>query len=164
MMWVARLAHCLPLWANIMSRGQRQCVDCGVFIGPTSMRCRSCARKELHARGVYGPPGRRLKCCLDCGKHISPNSLRCRSCAMRAKWRDPDYHHTTTSRRREVRMRDNFTCVLCDIHEDGHAHDVHHIDFDKTNNCLSNLITLCHSCHSIVTHKRIILQNLDEML
>jgi hypothetical protein len=31
---------------------------------------------------------------------------------------------------------------------------VHHIDYDKTNNHPSNLVTLCHNCHSRTNYDR----------
>jgi len=44
-----------------------------------------------------------------------------------------------------VRERDNYTCQYpgCGLMENGTAHDVHHIDYDKNNNQDGNLITLC---------------------
>ena len=48
----------------------------------------------------------------------------------------------------EVRKRDGFRCVLCSVKEDGRAHAVHHIDYDKQNTVLENCVTLCIHCHS----------------
>lgn len=48
-----------------------------------------------------------------------------------------------------VKKRDNFKCRLCGIGY-GHYkrdHAVHHIDENKQNNSLENLITLCVGCH-----------------
>lgn len=42
-----------------------------------------------------------------------------------------------------IRMRDKYTCALCS--EGGKF--VHHIDYDKRNNSVTNLITLCDPCH-----------------
>jgi len=52
--------------------------------------------------------------------------------------------------RKVARERDDFTCQLCGITEEecGRELDVHHRDSDKTNNELSNLLSLCRSCHS----------------
>ncbi len=47
----------------------------------------------------------------------------------------------------KIRNRDNFICQTCGKKQNGRAHDVHHIDYNKKNNDPSNLITLCHSCH-----------------
>jgi len=46
-----------------------------------------------------------------------------------------------------VRNRDNGTCQECGALETNKAHDVHHIDYDKSNSDTNNLITLCESCH-----------------
>jgi 5-methylcytosine-specific restriction endonuclease McrA len=43
-----------------------------------------------------------------------------------------------------VLKRDNDTCQKCGTRE--HIH-IHHIDGDKTNSTLENLIILCNSCH-----------------
>ncbi len=47
----------------------------------------------------------------------------------------------------DIRIRDGFICGVCDESENGIAHDVHHIDYDKFNHSWGNLITLCKSCH-----------------
>ena len=44
-----------------------------------------------------------------------------------------------------VHKRDNYTCQLCSCSPSLH---VHHIDYNRDNNTVLNLITLCHSCHS----------------
>ena len=46
-----------------------------------------------------------------------------------------------------IRQKDIFTCQLCGLKEDGQKLDVHHIDYNKRNNKLDNLISLCRSCH-----------------
>lgn len=49
----------------------------------------------------------------------------------------------------QIRDRDNHTCQECHYTEEqlGRALDVHHIDYNKTNNSPENLISLCRSCH-----------------
>lgn len=46
----------------------------------------------------------------------------------------------------------NFTCQLCCTETT--ELDVHHIDYDKKNNVLENLIPLCKSCHSKTNYNR----------
>jgi len=47
-----------------------------------------------------------------------------------------------------VLARDKFRCRICHYSKrEGRKIVVHHIDWNKTNNDLSNLITLCASCH-----------------
>lgn len=52
----------------------------------------------------------------------------------------------------KIRLRDGYRCQLCGV-----AHSklsVHHIDYNKQNNELANLIALCRSCHSKTNEQR----------
>lgn len=53
-----------------------------------------------------------------------------------------------------VRERDSYICQICKTKENGNAHDIHHIDYDKQNSVGINLLCLCHSCHSKVDFNR----------
>lgn len=59
-----------------------------------------------------------------------------------------------------VKSRDGNCCQLCGIHNDenfsgnGYSLSIHHIDYDKFNNSLSNLISLCNSCHGKTNYNR----------
>jgi len=55
----------------------------------------------------------------------------------------------TSTLRRSIRERDDYTCQECGIRQDeaGHILHCHHIDYDKKNCNPINLITLCRSCH-----------------
>ncbi|GAG97080.1 unnamed protein product, partial [marine sediment metagenome] len=50
----------------------------------------------------------------------------------------------------QIRRRDNYTCQQCGYTEKklGYKLSVHHIDYDKKNNNINNLISLCRVCHS----------------
>lgn len=56
----------------------------------------------------------------------------------------------------QVRFRDKYTCQVCGCSqlENGRQLDIHHIDYDKKNNDLDNLIALCMSCHRKTNIKR----------
>ncbi|MBE7469397.1 MAG: ATP-dependent helicase [Anaerolineae bacterium] len=67
---------------------------------------------------------------------------------------DPnDYGPNWAAQRRAARARDGYRCQMCGLPERGREHDVHHkIPFRtfasyEPANQLSNLITLCRSCH-----------------
>lgn len=64
----------------------------------------------------------------------------------------------TEALKERIRNRDNHTCQLCSKKYKKRKMPVHHIDGNKKNNGLNNLITLCISCHhkvhSIHTKKR----------
>jgi hypothetical protein len=56
----------------------------------------------------------------------------------------------------EVRKRDGYRCKECGYSQEelGYKLPVHHIDYDKKNSVLDNLITLCRSCHAQTLYKR----------
>ena len=51
--------------------------------------------------------------------------------------------------REQVRFRDNYKCQVCGCSqlENKKQLDVHHIDYNKKNNNINNLIALCRRCH-----------------
>lgn len=53
------------------------------------------------------------------------------------------------SLKEQVRFRDKYTCQLCGCSqlENGSQLDCHHIDYNKKNNDINNLISLCDTCH-----------------
>jgi len=56
----------------------------------------------------------------------------------------------------KIRKRDNYTCQECNYTEKrlGYKLSVHHIDYNKKNNKLNNLIGLCRNCHGQTNFKR----------
>lgn len=58
----------------------------------------------------------------------------------------------TDTLKESIRQRDSYLCQVCfSSQEEGRAHAVHHIDYDKKNCNPLNLVTLCHSCHGKTT-------------
>lgn len=53
----------------------------------------------------------------------------------------------TNSLRISIRERDKYICQICHEKQGDIAFDVHHIDYDKKNNDIMNLISLCKRCH-----------------
>ena len=51
----------------------------------------------------------------------------------------------------EVKCRDGYTCQLCSKQI---TLQVHHIDYNKWNNSIKNLVTLCKNCNLKVNFKR----------
>lgn len=56
----------------------------------------------------------------------------------------------------KIRERDYFTCQECCTNEDilGYKLHIHHIDFNKKNCNMENLISLCRKCHSKTQYKK----------
>jgi hypothetical protein len=48
----------------------------------------------------------------------------------------------------EIRERDCYKCKGCGVMEFEQRHSIHHIDYNKENCSLENLITICRSCNS----------------
>lgn len=58
--------------------------------------------------------------------------------------------------REQIRKRDDYICQECYIHQNNLKGRliVHHIDYNKKNNNLNNLISLCRKCHAISNYNR----------
>jgi 5-methylcytosine-specific restriction endonuclease McrA len=54
--------------------------------------------------------------------------------------------------RRKIMERDLFSCLNCGSRYPYFNLIVHHIDENKTNNKLDNLVTLCRACHALIHH------------
>jgi hypothetical protein len=62
----------------------------------------------------------------------------------------------TKTFREQIRHRDNYKCQICGVHEVDcivKLH-VHHIDYNKENLSLNNLISLCVKCHTKTNYNR----------
>ena len=60
----------------------------------------------------------------------------------------------TETLRKSIRERDKYTCQNCWKLQGNKMFICHHIDYDKKNCNPTNLITLCHNCHSKTNGKR----------
>lgn len=67
----------------------------------------------------------------------------------------PEYPGLSKRQKLYVKNRDDFTCKACgvDLHNHRKSCIVHHIDGDKTNQNLDNLITVCKKCHAKIHSK-----------
>ena len=57
-------------------------------------------------------------------------------------------------RREQIRERDGRSCRMCHEKENGKKLHVHHVDYNKSNNDMTNLVSLCHHCHGLTAHDR----------
>ncbi len=106
--------------------------------------------------------------CEECGKKITIYHNKCKSCwaKSRTKEQSPawqgglsfeeygrEFDHPL---KEKVRFRDGYLCRMCGCSqlESGQQLSVHHIDYNKTNNVLNNLISLCRSCHTKTNFNR----------
>ena len=153
-------------------RKTKKC-KCGKMIWKESKKCKSCANKgKNNPNYIHGKTI--VNTCAKCGKEISCHAIHCGSCAKKKfhnnrsvkgnknpNWRGgyspAPYPKEFNDKLKElIRIRDNHTCQICGkrIVNGKHKLSVHHIDYDKTNCSLSNLISLCKSCHSKTNVRR----------
>lgn len=97
--------------------------------------------------------------CAGCGAPVSKaesmikrrnNRVYCPDCILIARSGTNEEYPAafSSSLRRTIRKRDDYTCQICHTKPD-HTLHVHHIDCDKQNNDEMNLISVCRSCHGL---------------
>ncbi|MBT6051247.1 MAG: HNH endonuclease [Candidatus Scalindua sp.] len=169
-----------PSWNG--GRIKKQCVICEkeYTVKQSEKESKVCSQKcKGHLLALRAKD---LRNCLICNEEFIVNkaSLRkhcdreCADLAHSLKMRgedNPNYvdgngssrHPVEFNKRlkKKIRTRDDFTCQVCGLHEDDYDKnlDVHHIDYDKTNNLEDNLIALCNSCHSTTNGNRAFWKN-----
>jgi len=90
-------------------------------------------------------------------------STNCKNKAQRIggyKEIQPSHYGKGTSKYRSIAFKGyDKKCEVCGYEDHSEILEVHHIDEDKKNNKLSNLIILCPNCHAAITYKRAILKD-----
>ena len=158
----------------------KYCMDCGIKLSDyRPIRCKPCANKELHKRGILNSKGKsnpmsgknqtkktkilignkakkrfkNIKKHPMFGKHHSKKSRKRISLSLGGtgiSYERCNYPAKFYEIRESIRKRDNYTCQLC--YKNGR--DVHHIDYNKENSKINNLITLCEKCNCQVNINR----------
>jgi len=153
---------------------QHYCINCNKYITYNAKRCKSCAYKLRKLTLKQKEKLRNFRL----GKKASKKTIK--KLKLNAK-NNSDYgmknkNHTTKSRikmslskggkgilnikhlynyefiknRKYILKRDNYKCQLCGKK----TNDVHHIDYDKQNGNINNLISLCERCNIKVNFNR----------
>jgi hypothetical protein len=147
---IAKIGNCLDCGKKLKSYPAKRCHPCSM-----KHRTMPSNAKGNHYRWNGGKPK-----CIDCGKEIDYKAKRCSFCSKlgenNANWNggksfEPYPVSWKETLKRSIRQRDNYTCRICGIEP---STDCHHIDYDKNNCNLNNLITLCHACHSKTNYNR----------
>jgi hypothetical protein len=139
-----------------------------IFIGKSSWN------KDLKGKGNPNYIDERCSkeyYCLICNKAVNYHTALyssglCMSCAMKELFKTPEncanwqgglnklgYYLFTESLKEEIRERDNHECQLCyksgkqELKDLNRKLAVHHIDYNRKNYHINNLISLCLSCH-----------------
>jgi hypothetical protein len=119
--------------------------------------------------------------CQNCNKEIyrsladirhskSGNSFCCKSCYF--KWRNKGYtqekhpnwkNGINSYRVMLMRSGREKVCICCNI-SDIRILAAHHVDHNRENNKLSNLVWVCLNCHYLIHHDQIFEENLKNKL
>jgi len=89
------------------------------------------------------------------GKCLSKETIKKLSGKNAHNWQggisfEPYTTDWTDTLKKSIRERDHYVCRICR----GHGHHVHHIDYNKENCNVNNLITLCIKCHGKTNQDR----------
>jgi RNA polymerase subunit RPABC4/transcription elongation factor Spt4 len=144
----------------------KHCKKCNKLIWNTAKYCKSCYSKFIRPKQITGQNNPNYKfgkyCfnkCIDCNKFIKAQRQCCKLC--HSKWRkkyfvsnhNPNwqggigrepYSFDFYKIRIKILQRDKQLCQLCN--QKGNT--IHHVDYCKQNNVITNLITLCTSCNA----------------
>jgi endogenous inhibitor of DNA gyrase (YacG/DUF329 family) len=120
-----------------------------------SVKCIICGRATEKPLAQYMRNAtKRFVCSKECFSTLMSGSSN-------PSWRngksfEPYTASFTEALKEYIRNRDDGRCMVCYIkHEDGKKKfPVHHVDYDKSNCDVLNLITLCPSCHGKTTKDR----------
>lgn len=85
------------------------------------------------------------------GRYTGENSSQWKGGISSRKY---PYEFLRSGLREKIRERDNYICQLCGKEQGVKKLDVHHIDYDRENSDVKNLITLCRSCNMEVESNR----------
>lgn len=134
------------LYCSHACRGQAtRGVNSPLWVEKREVPCGHCGKVMLLSKGK-----RRRYCNRDCAnrQHSRNMTGEGNSNYLHGEGYYP-YSTEFIQLRKDVRRRDKYRCFLCDKTraENGKHMDVHHIDWDKSNNVIENLVCLCMACH-----------------
>jgi hypothetical protein len=138
------------------------CLDCGISV-KYGLRCKSCSNKNI-SQSLSSRVKKRMKSLGKdnpfYGKKHSKKTKRKLSLILGGTgipYENDEYGaEFDTSLKEQIRLRENYKCKECGCSqvENGKQLDVHHIDYDKKNNNMTNLVALCMKCHRKTNHHR----------
>lgn len=108
--------------------------------------------------------------CEECGKEfqrlksqVNENHNFCsRECGNRWKNKQVVNNQDSTAYRRNAFLHYPHQCGICGWNKDERILEVHHIDENRQNNDIHNLIILCPNCHKFLTLHLFSLEELQE--
>ena len=140
-----------------------KCPDCNVAHQPQKLICAYCGITFFRSPSKISNSKSGLHFCCREHKDIAQrlNSGKQFKKIRPAHYTEVDENIGTEYTYRDMAMRayPHF-CAICNWHEDEDILQVHHIDENRSNNSLNNLIILCPTCHAKITmHKYKLIDN-----
>lgn len=135
---------CGNIWdfspSNLMPNNMAQCSFSG---------CRECKYEEVECNYCH-KKFKRLKSVLL--KDNKTGKVYCsKECGNRSKNEELANYQNSTAYRRNAFLNYEHKCSLCGWNEDERILEVHHIDENRNNNDILNLLILCPICHKKLT-------------
>lgn len=93
-----------------------------------------------------------------CSRECKDKAQRLESGSLFADMRPNHYGQGSSEYRRHAFGEYQHQCAVCGWNEDASILEVHHIDSDRSNGSMDNLIILCPTCHRKLTSKKYILE------
>ncbi len=127
------------------------CKDCGKKVTKEAKRCLACEMKYKWDAGIINWTGKKRP---NQSKRMAINNpMKGKTGNKHPNWIENKIRFYplgwTKTFKEQIRYRDHYKCQICGCPEieNGRRLDVYHIDYDKENLDVNNLISLCHSCH-----------------
>ena len=134
------------------------CIDCGKILSSClSKRCRKC--NGIYYSGKNNPRYNPRPKCIICNKELKNRRATFCKTHVKSGERNPHWCGGSSLKgyplgwnntfKEQIRQRDGYKCQMCGCPEieNNRKLNVHHIDYNKENLNLDNLISLCDSCH-----------------
>lgn len=134
----------------------QKCMRIGSKTGKI-VNCHSCGREVYKTqKALNGSKSKTYFCTKSCqtkwrnSVFIGPKH---------ANWKDGRYSYKSVMLRNKVPK----ICKICK-NRDSRVLAVHHLDQNRKNSNLSNLIWLCHNCHFLVHHDKETIKNMETLV
>ena len=121
---------------------------------PESYERMAITKRLGHANGLYAPPWNKgLSEEDDIRVKRQGDALRKHHHQQVSGPENPNWKGGCRKTERETARKLKALCTSCEVCNDTHRLEVHHIDENPSNNTIENLLKLCHTCHKKV-HSR----------
>ncbi len=129
------------------------CIDCNKETSKKSIRCKSCSNKNRPS--IIHSEETKKKIAISVKKYSQKVGRRSYNLKENnGRWLGGIHFNPyplgwNKTFKEQIRYRDGYVCQICGISEVECIRrlDVHHIDYDKINININNLVSLCKSCH-----------------